>query len=174
MCIDMLIEEKTKLFENNINLIRYILNKRWSCYANDDDIFQDCCMACWRALDTYDDNYALSTWWTRAIDSTCMSIHRKATAAKRVATVVSLSAPTEPSGSLTVEDTVVGHTDVYADFTQEYISTLTPRQKFILGRRLQGDTQRVIADTLGLSQAVVSRELRYMKASAERWLNGEL
>ena len=77
--------EQDDLFEQNIQLIHYIVSRYWYGYLYDDDFMQDCYLNCWKSLYKFDSSKSkLSAYWTTIIANTAGMHKRKSTAKKRI------------------------------------------------------------------------------------------
>lgn len=139
------------MFEENINLVYWLVTHKYKHCRNREDLIQEGCIGLLKAIKVFDASRRLkfSTFAVYCIDNQIKMFLRKRK--------------------------TINFTDVdYDDFPGEdlnfskleydlLIKNLSESQKYILQRLLQGVTQQEIANELGVSQATIGRKFKQIK-----------
>lgn len=169
--------EQDDLFEQNIQLIHYIVSRYWYGYLNDEDFMQECYLKCWRSLDKFDQSKSkLSAYWTTIIANTAGMYKRKSTAKKRIPenTISSLDYtysnldkngnPKKLSDYLFQDNqyVLVDLNDLYSRISNMDIT--------IIELWMAGYKQHEISQITQLTQPDISRRIKKIRYSAKRYL----
>ena len=167
--------EQDDLFEQNIQLIHYIVSRYWYGYLNDEDFMQECYLKCWRSLDTFDQSKSkLSAYWTTIIANTARMHKRKSTAQKRIPGNIILSLdytydrleenPKDLSDYLVQDNQyiLVNLNDLYSRISNMDVTII---ELFMAGYK-----QYEIAEITQLTQPQISKRIKKIRYLAKRYL----
>lgn len=167
--------EQDELFEQNIQLIHYIVSRYWYGYLNDEDFMQECYLKCWRSLDKFDQSKSkLSAYWTTIIANTAGMYKRKSTAKRRIPVNIILSLDytydrldenTKDLSDYLVQDNqyiLVDLNDLYSRISNMDIT--------IIELLMAGYKQYEISEITQLTQPNVSRHIKKIRHLAKRYL----
>lgn len=180
----MLTKEQEALIEDNAGFVSYMIYTRLKGYllarhVEPDDAYQQAMLRLVEVIDRYDPKRAkFITWASRVITNSARMLCRQVNAKRRGMNVsISLDKPITigPSGErVTLRDMI----PVYdkhpceTDFTRmreifrEVDLSLNERRALLMAAR--GCKQRVVGETLGLSQSYVSRLVRNARRKLRR------
>lgn len=162
-------EDALRLYEDNEKLVFFILNKYFPTLAFDEDAAQDGRLGLWNACQSYDpEKSAFSTYAGRAIRNAVAMSLRQETRRAKLPTVSLSSVVGERKGGdeITLEDTVVGETDVDFVDTGAFLARLDDREERIVRMRAGGATLEEIGAAEGLSRQGVLCLLRRVRRKA--------
>lgn len=167
--------EQDELFEQNIQLIHYIVSRYWYGYLNDQDFMQECYLKCWRSLDKFDQSKSkLSAYWTTIIANTAGMYKRKSTAKRRIPGNIILSLdytydrhdenPKDLSDYLVQDNQyiLVDLNDLYSQISNMDIT--------IIELLMAGYKQYEISEITQLTQPNISRHIKKIRHLAKRYL----
>lgn len=159
----------TELFEQNMNLVHFVLNQNFKRHAKDEDLQQEGYIALWNACLHYDPTVAtFATFAHRCIKNKLIN--------------VLLKAQNEAKGRQCVQDeellyAIVDPTDHYAILFVEpdidvntLISKLTQSQKITLQHLQEGLSARDIAKLKGISHQAVYSTISIIKEKIKKQL----
>ena len=157
---EMTRNEQEKLFHQWTEFAWFLLWRHFPQLALDEDIKQEALLGLWKACRTYDkDKSQFSTYAAQCILNQVRQVLRKRSYEPDI---VSLSTPVggyEEEG-LTLEnmleDPVPSIDEGYIDL-KDFLRGLNERDKKLIQLRLQGKTQKQIAQEMGLAQSYCSR-----------------
>lgn len=152
---------KTKLIEDNMNLVYSVIHKYYPRYISDEDIIQIGMLGLCEAVNAWDaEKGALTTYAWHKIRG---AIGSELRTRKKHASVLSLDYETETDDGTTqtLADFVVGEKDVF--FIDEPVKKLTVTQQRIFDLLKQGKTAKEISQTLGLTTQCVYRTQRKLR-----------
>lgn len=141
-------------------LVYSVLNKKLPAHVNDDDLVQVGRIALWRCAKKYDPDKGKFT--TYAYQSIYHSMLREL--GKRKATV-SLNMRVDHEEDIELQDTIedfrqsLDNLDLRFEL-EEFLKTLTDRQRIILTKRAIGKTYVEIAEELGIGKSLVGNEVK--------------
>ena len=147
-------------------LVYSVLTKKLPAHVGDDDLVQVGRIALWRCAKKYDPDKGKFT--TYAYQSIYHSMLREL--GKRKATV-SLNTPVIGEDDIELQDTIedfrqsLDNLDVKFEL-EEFLETLTERQRAVLKRRAIGESYSEIADHMGISRSLACNEV---KAASRLW-----
>lgn len=151
--------EQEQLFHQWTEFAWFLLWKHFPQLALDEDIKQEASLGLWKACMTYDrDKSQFSTYAAPCILNQVRQVLRKRSYEPDT---VSLSTPVEvEDDSLALEamleDPVPSIDESYIDL-KDFLRGLNERDKKLIQLRLQGKTQKQIAQEMGLAQSYCSR-----------------
>lgn len=162
-----------ELFEQNINLIPYVISKKYPTYTYNDDVYQTAAIGLWKACLNYNsDKSEFSTFAVKCITNELRAYFRKELLACRSPEQPNASLEdivNDSEGTLTLAD-VVGAENEYIDF-KGFLESLTPRQKEIVIMKIcERATNIEIAERLECSRTVIWRELVRIKAKFDDYI----
>lgn len=167
-------DEQTEMFENNINLIHYIVSRYWYGYINDEDFLQECYLRCWKSLDKFDDSLStLSAYWTIIIKNVASTRNRKRTAKCRIpeSAVFSLDFTydnaDEHNSPNNLYNYVIQYDSYIAVDLNNLYNQLSNMDITILELSMAGYTQKEICRITQLKQPTISRRLQKIRKTAE-------
>lgn len=173
------LKEKESLLLDNQRLIHYFL-KRHGFHPNHpdyEDLFQDCNLRCWRAIQTFDpEQGTLSTYLGKVCFNVIGNYLRRKS--RKPDPEVYLDAEMNPwfeqqGNSQTFRHEIIPDSDVGADFLEAQIisilslSILKHKQKIAFLLSYLGYNQQESAEIMGLSQPQVSRLLSQARRKIE-------
>ena len=163
-------ENRQRLIEDNMNLVYFIINKYYPTFIHDEDIVQYGMLGLCKAAEKWDETKSkFSTFASHAIlNEIKMEFRRRS---KQLETVSLSKIIHSEESKLILEDAIMGETDVGFIDMKGLNDSLTPREKEIWDMTLCGNTQREIAERLGLSVQRVNAVIRKIKKRWEK-LNG--
>lgn len=163
-------ENRQSLIEDNMKLVYFIINKYYPTFIHDEDIIQYGMLGLCKAAEKWDETKSkFSTFASHAIlNEIKMEFRRRS---KQPETVSLSKIIHSEESKLTLEDSIMGEADIGFVDMKGLKDSLTPREKEIWDMTLCGDTQREIAERLGLSVQRVNAVIRKIKKRWER-LNG--
>lgn len=158
-------EKEKRLIEDNMKLVYFIINKYYPAFIHDEDLKQIGMLGLCKAAMTFDETKGLfSTYSFKVIKNEIgMEFRRR----RKPPQTISLNYEIEgPDGNHSeMLNLIVGDNDVdYFDFKPFY-DRLTATDKVILNARLNGKSQKKIAEILGMGQPGVSRRIKSIKQS---------
>jgi RNA polymerase sporulation-specific sigma factor len=158
----MQMSERDKLIVENQQLVYFTLHKYFPSWAYDEDIQQIGMVALCEAADKYDpEKGAFSTFAAKYIWNRVAKEFRRLSTQSRTGTEVSVGL--EVSEDCTLEDCLVGDTDVdYCD-RDTLFNVLKPREREVAELLEQGYSQAEIAKRLGFTRSNVSLLARNIK-----------
>lgn len=153
-----------QLIEDNINLVRGVLNRYYPSYKHDEDMFQIGCIGLCKAAQRWDSSRGeFSTIAYMLIRREINNELRKKSREPQLLSLdYSIGSSTEPSDS-TLLDVVVGEKDVgYVDVDSIY-SRLKPKDRKLIEMRQQGISVAEIAKRVGCSREHIYQIIRKLK-----------
>lgn len=159
-------EEQKKLVEDNHNLIYFMIHKYNLDIEEYYDIFA---LSLCKAAINYDisKGYTFSTYALSAMKGDYCHNIRKSKAQRRTGTCVSINEVVYDNNgdgsSITLEDMLSNGLDAFDESISLDFTKLSDRLRRILWLSYSGYTQNEIADIFGITQALVSRELKKAK-----------
>lgn len=159
---EMTRNEQEQLFYKNLNLAYFILWKHYPTFAQDEDLEQEALLGLWQACLSYDKQKSMfSTYASQCIRNSIWLCLKKRS---KHPDTVSLNSPVrgyEEEG-LTLEDTIKDPIpaidDGYIDL-KDFLASLSERDQKIVKLRMQGLTQKQIAQKLGMTRVNCSMRL---------------
>lgn len=151
--------EQEQLFYKNLELAYFTLWKHYPTFAQDEDIKQEALLGLWKACMTYDkDKSQFSTYAAQCILNQVRMVLRKRSYEPDM---VSLNTPVGVEDDTltleaTLEDPVPSIDEGYIDL-KDFLRGLNEQDKKLIQLRLQGKTQKQIAQEMGLTQPYCSR-----------------
>jgi len=192
-------EEAAQWIKENENFIRQLVLQYQRCVmVSFDDLMQEARIAAWKAFASYDENRVdvlLSTYLWKVMDNALKEVFRKAFAQKRqnlfnteyITDVICQADDFETLMSLDdkdyVDDLLVplfGTSEASDEiiekretikFLTKQINSLPANLQIVVKLHLSGNTQREIAEKLGLSQSSVSLRLKNARLELKRLYN---
>lgn len=157
--------------EQNEKLVHFTLHRSFPEVADDEDFQQIGRIALWNACRTYDSRHGeFSTYAVVCIKRTVLKELIRQNRKKRKSAAVSLQAPLDETGSVTLEGALPGDADVcWMDF-QGFLEALTDRQRSVVCARLNGLTYREIARNTGVSSQAVQFMMERIKRVARQYI----
>ena len=160
---------KEEMFNKNIKIAYKIANRYLINYANEyEDIKQIALMGLWKAVSTFDNTHAFSTYGYTVISNEINCYLR--TVKKHYNTI---SLKQEIKEDITLEDVLADKNnyieklenslDIENYISQIRNSKLKEQEKIVFELTLKGYKQRQIAKIIGCSQAEVSRKIRKLR-----------
>lgn len=160
---------KEEMFNKNIKIAYKIANRYLINYANEyEDIKQIALMGLWKAVSTFDNTHAFSTYGYTVISNEINCYLR--TVKKHYNTI---SLKQEIKEDITLEDVLADKNnyieklenslDIENYISQIRNSKLNEKEKMVFELTLKGYKQRQIAKIIGCSQAEVSRKIRKLR-----------
>lgn len=167
--------EQDELFEQNIQLIHYIVSRYWYGYLNDEDFMQECYLKCWRSLDKFDQSKSkLSAYWTTIIANTAGMYKRKSTAKRRIPVdiILSLDYTYDRLGENTkdLSDYLVQDNQYILVDLNDLYSRISNMDITIIELLMAGYKQYEISEITQLTQPNVSRHIKKIRHLAKRYL----
>lgn len=167
--------EQDELFEQNIQLIHYIVSRYWYGYLNDEDFMQECYLKCWKSLDTFDTSKSkLSAYWTTIIANTAGMYKRKSTAKRRIPVdiILSLDYTYDRLGENTkdLSDYLVQDNQYILVDLNDLYSRISNMDITIIELLMAGYKQYEISEITQLTQPNVSRHIKKIRHLAKRYL----
>lgn len=167
--------EQDDLFEQNIQLIHYIVSRYWYGYLNDEDFMQECYLKCWKSLDTFNQSKSkLSAYWTTIIANAARMYKRKSTAKKQIPRDIILSLdytydhseenPKDLSDYLFQDNQYI-----LVDLNDLY-SRISNMDTTIIELLMAGYTQYEISEITQLTQPNISKHIKKIRYLAKRYL----
>lgn len=161
-------KEQEQLVTNNHNLIYFIIKR---LNLSIDEYYDIAAIGLCKAAMNYDvsKGYNFSTFATSIIINEIRQEMRRLSSLKWIPQeiIISIDEPIKSieDGSLTVKDTLRSNKNIESDILtklifKDYVDTLKPLHRDILELRMNGHTQREIAQMLSITQSMVSRVLR--------------
>ena len=169
-CRIQLTDEQKKLVEDNHNLIYFTIHKYNLDIEEYYDIFA---LALCKAAINYDINKGptFSTYAVWAMKNEFLLSIRKAKAQRRSGTCISINDVvydnTSDDSSITLEDMLTNGLDAFDESILLDFTKLNDKLRRILWLSYCGYTQKEIADIIGITQAMVSRDLKKAKKLLE-------
>ena len=159
---EMTRNEQEQLFQQHLDLVYFAMWKYYPTFAKDEDLKQEALMGLWQACLTYDESK--SKFSTYAVS--CMLNKMKVWLRDRSKhpDTVSLNSPVggyEEEGLTledTIEDPVPAIDEGYIDL-KDFLASLSERDQKIVKLRMQGLTQKQIAQELGMTRVNCSMRL---------------
>ncbi|NER18097.1 sigma-70 family RNA polymerase sigma factor [Spongiivirga citrea] len=152
---------KQKEFIDIVKKHKGILYKVITMYCADyndrKDLEQDILIQIWKSLDTYDDNYALTTWLYRISMNVAISNHRK--------TFKKKSNTTRINGDLLefTSNSDVNERSYQQDVLYRLLNELNKFDKALMFLYLEDKDYEVIADVLGITKTNVATKISRIK-----------
>ena len=161
-----------ELYFKNEALVYYVLNKKFPMNRFDDDFQQIARLGLWKACLRYDENKGkFSTYAVPAIEN---EIKRELRKMSRKPIETSLDAlirdTSDDADKLTISGVCMSEQDVEFFDTTWVDKELTDRQKRILSLLYDGMAQTEIAKEIGISQAMISREVSKIRNVAQKYI----
>ena len=161
--------DQTKLIEDNIKLVYFVVNKHYPTYIGDEDIIQTGMIGLCKAAQNFDESKGtFSTFACKCIQNE-IRIELRA----RSKQIPTLSLDYEYKGgddsdSFNLTDMIIGDLDVgYIDLDSVY-AKLNGTGKEVLELLLSGESRLDIATKLGVNLVTVHRHIRKIKNLVER------
>jgi len=166
------LEARDTLIAHNLRLVAHIIKKYCSCNTNQEDLISIGTIGLIKAVNTFDTSKGirLSSYAARCIENEILMYFRST---KKSAQDISMNQPidSDKDGSaLTLMDVLATDDNIFDDLDRKikceqlykFLKELSPREQTILRLRygLDGDdpqTQREVAEKLGISRSYVSR-----------------
>jgi RNA polymerase sigma factor (sigma-70 family) len=183
-------EEALKLFNKNIPLVHFLIDKNFPDYIHDEDLYQEGCIALWKACLAYDPSVSkISTLAGKYIYNSSLkyidSLNRRAkhfpqTDISDIASVTGVEDNDDDIYNilfyLNDNDSIPLFLDVEQKVVDNYsyeqlikfIQTLTPKRRHLLYLKAQGYTFEEIAKIRHTSQQAGSGEIAKIK---KKWNN---
>ncbi len=160
-----LIDSKAeKLFEENIPLAHHTLWKVYPSFAYSEDMHQEALLGLWKACLTFDESKSkFSTYATQCILNQIRMVMR---GMQKQPDIVSLDAPirdTDEAFLASVIEDCSATIDTGCIALQEFIRSLSEKERTIVQYKMEGLTQRQIAEKFNKSQSWVSRILKKLQ-----------
>lgn len=161
-----------ELLKENTHLVHFVMRRQFPSLAGDQDIAQEGLIGLWRASLKYDgrEGVKFSTFAIPCIRNAILMELRKR---RRLPNSVSFDAPLGGD-----DDDTFSLSDVLSDpaaaafeaniFTDDFIQRLHPKDRQLVELRMAGLKQSTIGDAIGISQVMVSRRLRKIRALYHR------
>lgn len=169
--------EQDELFEQNIQLIHYIVSRYWYGYLNDEDFMQDCYLKCWKSLDKFDSSKSkLSAYWTTIIANTAGMHKRKSTAKKRIPGNIMLSLDytydhlDENGNPKDLSDYMIQDNQYIMIDLNDLYSRISNMDITIIELLMAGYKQYEISEITQLTQPNISRHIKKIRYLAKRYL----
>lgn len=149
--------------EKDIALVHFVINRWWSYYKGNEDVFQECCLTlcdCARRLgDTFSEN---SSYVVKALNTTIVKHYRKEI---KHARCLSYNTSIKNGEDDTNTDWIANlESPMMYPYDVDLPEYLNDTEKFIATRLAEGYTQQEIADILGVSrQRVCERKEAILK-----------
>ena len=165
----MQMSERDKLIVENQRLVSFTLHKYYPSWAFDEDMQQIGMIGLCRAADNYDPTKGkFSTFATQYIINEVRHEFRRLSTQSRTGTEVSVDL--EVADDCTLEDMLVGDTDVdYCD-REMLFKTLKPKERKVAELLEQGYSQAEISRQLGYTRSNVSFLARNIKRKWRKFL----
>ena len=152
---EMTRNEQEQLFYKNLEFAYFILWKNYPTFAQDEDLKQEALLGLWQACLSYDQQKAMfSTYASHCIHNRLRVWFRER---NKHPDTVSLNSPVggyEEEGLTledTIEDPVPSIDEGYIDL-KDFLASLSERDQKIVKLRMQGLTQKQIAQELGMTR----------------------
>lgn len=157
------LEERNKLVVDNMNVVYYVINREFSSFSNDEDMIQEGYLGLINAADRWDESsgcpfvvYAIiciRCWITKEII--------KLTTQKRSSMLeVSIHEKAPGVEDETIEDTIPGSSGINYFNIEEFFSTLSQNEIYILNMLIDGYSKQEIARAKNVSHQAVSDTVR--------------
>ena len=156
---------KQQLVEDNMNLVYFVLHKKFPRFVHDEDLIQAGMLGLCQAAKTYDENRGkFSVYAFKSIYLTiCRELNNRNK--HRNADIMSLdyTITDDEGGKTTLGDLIVGESDVeYVEMEQLY-NQASNIDKQIIDLRRQGLTNIEIAEVMSRSPQRIEQRLRRLK-----------
>lgn len=146
--------KRDQLIISNLKFVRFLINKHYPIYSNDEDIYQIGCIGLVKAANTYDDGRSITF---QAYATSCIlneiRMHFRRNRNKPVE--VSFNAPVNEN--VTLEDTLVGDSDVDFFDLAPLVKRLTKVERDYLILAMKGLRKTDIAREMKVTKTYVSR-----------------
>ena len=161
-----------ELYFKNEPLVYYVLNKKFPMNRLDDDFKQIARLGLWKACLRYDENKGkFSTYAVPAIENEIKRELRKMSMKPIETSLDALIRDTsDDADKLTISGVCMSEQDVEFLDTTWVDKELTDRQKRILSLLYDGMAQTEIAKEIGISQAMISREVSKIRNVAQKYI----
>lgn len=161
-----------ELLQENTRLVNFVMRRQFPSLARDQDIAQEGFIGLWKACLKYDgrEGVKFSTFAIPCIrNAILMELRRR----RRIPGAVSLDAPLGgcDDDTFSLSDTLADPTAAAFEtdiFTDDFIQRLRPEDRQLVELRTAGLSQSAVGDAIGISQVMVSRRLRKIKALYHR------
>lgn len=156
------ISRAEKLFQENIRLAYWTVSRYYPSLLKDEDIEQEASIGLWKACLTYNEEKSqFSTYAVKCISSQILVALRTRRRWARLE-AVSLDEHLDEDGELTLAGMVsdpAGSVETSGVFVEDFINTLSERDKKVVHYKLQGMKQKEAAKEMGITQSYYSRLL---------------
>ena len=177
-------EEIDKLVEENIKLVGYVINKKFSIFIKiypsiEDDMFQEGSIALFKAAKEYDESKGVkfSTFACKCIFFHLMRFKER-NLKDYYSDDISLNVEVkEDDKPIMLQDVIyteeIGYKDVESEYKDRFRRAVditrnkVKRLDRVLGLRFKGKSQREIAKVMNTTQPTISRVLKELKNSYE-------
>ena len=166
-------DARRRLIEHNLRLVAHVVRKYYTSYQNPDELVSIGSLGLIKAIDSYnpDNGARFATYAAKCVQNEILMFFRSQ---KKLAAEVSINETIDidrDGNPLTYIDVICCEDDVAEEIDRKMATSkmlrcldtvLTPRERQILMMRyglgeIQAQTQRQIADSLGISRSYVSR-----------------
>lgn len=169
-------EEATGLFEKNVELAYWILNKYFPKFSKDEDMIQVVLLGFYKACLNYEESRGtLSALATESIKNEILMEIRRRNRMEKLSVVSLEGYIPNTDNRFKFEDAIPvpgeGHEEtILNDISfQSFFNTLCDRDQEILLLRMKGVKQDDVADQVGLSQSYCSRLITKIKKKYLEW-----
>ncbi len=128
--------------------------------GDEDDLYQDILYQIWRALPSFRGQSSLGTWAYRVALNVGLGHRRRETRRRQThdPVVVSADLPAPAASQASVEEAIL----------EEFVGSLNPIDRSVLGLYMEGLKQQDIAEVTGLSVSAVGVRIHRLKQSFKR------
>lgn len=166
-------KEVKQMFEENMKLVPFTVNKYYPTFIYDDDIFQIGYIGLWQACKNFDEslNVKFSSYAVRAIRGEIIKYFRSLQMKKRCppAPLTSLDYPVLDDDK-TVSDWIIGAPFEWLDF-EGFYNSLSMRQKLIVKMRvIDKASYQEIGDRCGVTRERIRQEMTKIKGKFDEYI----
>lgn len=159
---EMTRNEQEQLFYKNLELAYFTLWKHYPTFAQDEDLKQEALLGLWQACLSYDQQKSMfSTYASHCIHNRLRVWFRERSKHPDTVSLNNLVSGYEEEGLTledTIEDPVPAIDEGYIDL-KDFLASLSERDQKIVKLRMQGLTQKQIAQELGMTRVNCSMRL---------------
>lgn len=162
------IVNRQKLFEDNLNLVYFVIRKYYPNLIYDEDIIQCARIGLWQASESWEEGKSkFSTYATKCIRN-ALSVEFRQRNRQPKCISMETERYTNHGTTYTIADSLVGQEDIdYVDIDSVY-TKLNQKEREILKLYEAGLTMKEIGERLGCSKQAVSLRFRKIKALIKR------
>lgn len=147
--------ERNRLVVNNMNLVRYLVNKHYPSYKRDEDILQIGYIGLIKAAESYDPElgFAFSTYASTIIMNEIKMEFRNI---QKSPSTISIDTIIVDDGTMKLED-VLGSEDLEVFDLTPFMNRLTDLERTMVYMAIEGSRKSDIARELNVSRSYVTR-----------------